>query len=720
LRRSDGTKDDIARADDIRRDGRGTPMKSAPLPQNEEARIAALESYEILDTPPEAAFDDLVRLASEICGTPIALLSLVDRERQWFKAAVGLDASETPRGLAFCAHALLGDEVLTVPDAQADVRFADNPLVVSDPHVRFYAGAPLRTPDGFKLGTLCVIDRVARELTPMQRGALEILGRQVEAQLELRARMRELARTGARLRATARGERDRAIVERDRFFELSVDPMCIAGTDGYFRRVNTAFERALGYVASDLVSRPYLDLVHPDDVGKTSTEASSLAAGGLPSVRFENRYRAKDGSYRWIAWTSVTVPDEGLIYAIARDVTDKKQLEAQLLHAQKMDAIGRLAGGIAHDFNNVLSVILSYAQMITDGLEPGEPLRADVEEIRLAGLRATELTRQLLAFSRQQVLESKVIDLNETVEGMEKMLRRLLGADVELTLLPTGPCKVKADPGQIEQVLMNLAVNARDAMLAGGKLTIETKNVELDEDYARAHHGVRPGSYVMLAVSDSGVGIDRETMTRIFEPFFTTKEVGKGTGLGLSTVFGIVQQSGGHVWVYSEPGHGTTFRVYLPRVAGDVEHTLLERPSAGSSRGSETVLLVDDDDQVRGVARNILRRNGYVVLEASNAGEALLVCEQHTARIHLLLTDVVMPRMSGRVMAERLRAERPEMKVLFMSGYTDAAVTQHGVLESDEPYLQKPITPDKLTSKVRQVLDTYPSPANLKLTRRTS
>jgi PAS domain S-box-containing protein len=696
-------------------------MKSAALPENEEARIAALESYEILDTPPEAAFDDLVRLASEICGTPIALLSLVDRERQWFKAAVGLDASETPRSVAFCAHALLGDDVLTVPDAQADDRFADNPLVVSDPHVRFYAGAPLRTPDGFKLGTLCVIDRVARELTQMQKGALEILGRQVEAQLELRARMREMARTGARLRATARGERDRAIVERDRFFELSVDPMCIAGTDGYFRRVNSAFERALGYAARDLVSRPYIEFVHPDDVGKTSTEASSLAAGGLPSVRFENRYRAKDGSYRWIAWTSVTVPDEGLIYAIARDVTDKKQLEAQLLHAQKMDAIGRLAGGIAHDFNNVLSVILSYAQMITEGLQPDEPLRADVEEIRIAGVRAAELTRQLLAFSRQQVLESKVLDLNETVGGMEKMLRRLLGADVELTLLTsTGPCKVKADPGQIEQVLMNLAVNARDAMLAGGKLTIETKNVELDEDYARAHHGVRPGPYVMLAVSDSGVGIDRETLTRIFEPFFTTKEVGKGTGLGLSTVFGIVQQSGGNVWVYSEPGHGTTFRVYLPRVAGDVERAFLERPSPGSSRGNETVLLVDDDDQVRGVARDILRRHGYVVLEASNAGEALLVCEQHTARIHLLLTDVVMPRMSGRVMAERLRGERPEMKVVFMSGYTDDAVTQHGVLESDVPYLQKPITPDKLARKVRQVLDMSLSLVDLGLARKAS
>jgi len=423
-------------------------------------------------------------------------------------------------------------------------------------------------------------------------------------------------------------------------------------------------------------------------------------------VRFENRYRAKDGSYRWIAWTSVTVPDENLIYAIARDVTDRRQLEAQLLHAQKMDAVGRLAGGIAHDFNNVLSVILSYAQMIIDDLEPGKPLRADIEEIKTAGLRAAELTRQLLAFSRQQVLELKVLDLNETVGGMERMLRRLIGADVDLTLLPlTELWKVKADPGQIEQVLMNLAVNARDAMPVGGKLTIETKNVELDDEYARIHHDVRPGAYVMLAVSDNGTGIERETLARIFEPFFTTKEKGKGTGLGLSTVFGIVQQSGGHVWVYSEPGHGTTFKVYLPMAAGAVERTASERPSPQSARGSETVLLVDDDEQVRAVARSILRRSGYVVLEASNGGEALLICEQHSAKIHLLLTDVVMPRMSGRQLAERLRPLRPDMKVLYMSGYTDNSIVHHGVLDSGVAFLQKPITPEALTRRVREVLD---------------
>jgi signal transduction histidine kinase/ActR/RegA family two-component response regulator len=382
--------------------------------------------------------------------------------------------------------------------------------------------------------------------------------------------------------------------------------------------------------------------------------------------------------------------------------------EEQLRQAQKMDAIGRLAGGVAHDFNNLLSVILSYGYLAKKELNDDHPLRADLEEIVKAGERASALTKQLLTFSRQQPIEPRALDLGQTLAGMEKMLRRLLGADVEVTILPEpGLWTVLADPGHIEQVVMNLVVNARDAMPGGGKLTLELKNVELDQEYAEAHLDAAPGPYVMLAVTDTGSGIDKATLARIFEPFFTTKEAGKGTGLGLATVFGIVKQSKGHVWVYSEPGHGTAFKVYLPRASGAAKSVPAGQGDAPARArgGHETVLIVDDDDQVRAVACTILRRNGYVVLEASNGGEALLIAEQHGATIHLLLTDVVLPRLSGRQIAERVAKARPGIKVLYMSGYTDDAILQHGILESNVAYLQKPLTPEGLSRKVRAVLD---------------
>jgi signal transduction histidine kinase/CheY-like chemotaxis protein len=379
--------------------------------------------------------------------------------------------------------------------------------------------------------------------------------------------------------------------------------------------------------------------------------------------------------------------------------------EEQLRNALKMEAVGRLAGGIAHDFNNLLSVILSQAEFVAAEFSPGEPLLAEIKEIQTAGMRAADLTKQLLAFSRQQVLDARVLDLNQNVAGTEKLLRRLLGAGIDLTMLPaTDLWHVKADSGQINQIVMNLALNARDAMPNGGKLTIQTGNVELDAEYADGHLGVLPGSYVMLAVTDTGLGMDAATQARIFEPFFTTKEQGKGTGLGLATVFGIVKQSAGHIWVYSELGVGTTFKAYFPRTSGPAELGHSEHAPPDTEQGSETILLVEDDEQVRAVARSILRRQGYVVLDAPNGGEALLICEQHGAKIHLLLTDMVLPRMTGRQLAARLQPTRPEMKVLFMSGYSGNAVLQHGMLDSGLAYLEKPLRPGSLTRKVRQVL----------------
>jgi two-component system, cell cycle sensor histidine kinase and response regulator CckA len=450
-------------------------------------------------------------------------------------------------------------------------------------------------------------------------------------------------------------------------------------------------------------------MIHPEDRDRVTAAITRHLATRHPFCE-EYRVLGKDGVYRYWTDRGTAIWDgQGRprrLIGVCTDVSDRMLLEERLRQSQKMEAVGRLAGGVAHDFNNMLAVINGYTELLLNRLPAGDASRASLEEVRKAGERAAGLTRQLLAFSRKQVLSPQVLDLNEVVTGIHRMLRRLIGEDIELVTVPEAALgQVRADPGQIEQVLMNLIVNARDAMPQGGRLTVRTQNVILDELLSRVSPELSPGPYVLLSVSDTGVGMDRETQSHIFEPFFTTKEVGKGTGLGLATVYGIVQQSGGHIRVLSEPGEGATFEIYLPRV-DDVLSPRCE-PELGNAPPAprETVLLVEDEPMVREFVRDVLRMNGYTVLEASEGEEAVRIFHAHRGSIDLLLSDVVMPRMSGREVAERLTAFRPGLKVLFMTGYTDDAVVRHGIQGGETALIQKPFTPLSLGRKIREVLE---------------
>jgi PAS domain S-box-containing protein len=467
-----------------------------------------------------------------------------------------------------------------------------------------------------------------------------------------------------------------------------------------------------GYSQEELTTLPILTFIHPDDRNMVLDNYRRRLEGEKVPSTYSFRIINKKGEELWgqINATLITWNGKPAVLCFIRDITERKQAEEalrnseeQLRQSQKIEAIGRLAGGIAHDFNNLLTVISGNCQLSLLELREKDPLRGNIEEIKRASEKAADLTRQLLAFSRRQILEVKVLDLNTVLRNLDKMLHRLIGEDIELvTLLADDLGRVKTDPGWVEQIIMNLAVNARDAMPDGGKLTIETANVELDEAYARRHIAVKPGCYVMLSVSDTGVGMTPEVRQQVFEPFFTTKEKGKGTGLGLSTVYGIVKQSGGNIWVYSELGQGTTFKIYLPSVDESLEEEREKVTREEFPRGSETILVVEDEEDVRRLAVRALERQGYRVLEASCGDDALVLSKEP---IHMMLTDVVMPGMSGCQLADRLTPFHPKMKVLYMSGYTDNAIVHRGVLEEGVNYIQKPFTIDKLMRKVREALD---------------
>ena len=507
-----------------------------------------------------------------------------------------------------------------------------------------------------------------------------------------------------RMEAEIRGSEERYRL----LFERNLAGVYRSTPDGRLLECNRAYAQMMGYASpAEAMAQPGAAF-HPTPDGRERLLERIRGEGSL--VNFERAARRKDGSLIWVVENVSLLPsdEEGgeILLGTVVDMTERRRLEEQLLQSQKMEAVGRLAGGIAHDFNNLLTAVSGYSELLLRELPEGDPRREFAEEIRKAGGRAAALTHQLLAFSRRQVLEPRVLDLNAVISGMERMLRRVIGEDIELiTATQEELWHARADPGQIEQAILNLVVNARDAMPRGGKLTLETANVELDEKFAGRYATVTPGPHVMLAVSDTGIGMDAELQARLFEPFFTTKEHGKGTGLGLSTTYGIVKQSGGSIWVYSEPGHGTTFKIYLPRC----EEPLEELPPAPDTReaapGTETVLVVEDEPEVRRLVERLLRGKGYRVLTAGSPADAVGLASAHEGAIDLLLTDVIMPGMNGRELARRLAPARPAMRVLYMSGYADAAMSQQGILPPGTAFVSKPFTPEVLARKVREVLD---------------
>ena len=478
--------------------------------------------------------------------------------------------------------------------------------------------------------------------------------------------------------------------------------------EGNYTSINKAGEAITGYTVAEALQMSLKDTVEAEDYVKV-LEMMKRKLAGESVTAYEIEIIAKDGRHIPLEVNTKYVYQNGVavgVQGIARDVTERRNLEEQLRQSQKMEAIGQLAGGVAHDFNNLLTAINGYSSLALQRVDDDSSIKPYLEEVKKAGDRAANLTRQLLAFGRKQILQPLALDLNSVVSDMNKMLRRLIGEDIALTAkLAPDLRKIKADPGQVEQVLINLVVNARDAMPTGGSLTIETANVHLDRDYASRHVGIQPGRFVMLAVSDTGSGMDETTRARIFEPFFTTKEKGKGTGLGLSTVYGIVQQSGGSIWVYSEPNQGTSFKVYLPELQNDASANVVESTIDVIETGSETILLVEDEEVVRGLTTNILEGAGYHVIAAGGGAEAAKLCADRNAPIDLLLTDVVMPRTSGKEVADQLTKMQPGLKVLFMSGYTDEAIVHHGVLDANVEFIQKPFTPVALSRKIREVLD---------------
>ncbi|HUO35628.1 MAG TPA: PAS domain S-box protein [Candidatus Acidoferrum sp.] len=669
-----------------------TERKRAELER--EATFEIIHAVNVTDN-----LDDLLRLIHQalqkVVSADNCFVALYEPSTEMFHFRFFVDQyDQAPppqkAGRTCTAHVYRTGQAMLIPQRTFDRLAAEGEVELVGTPSPSWLGAPLRTP-GATIGVL-VVQHYEDENAYTQRDLefLSSVGGQIAVAIERKRAEERVGESEARLRV---------IIEQLPAVLWTVD------SDLRITSALGAGLTRLGLTPAELLGKSLFEYFETTDQSLLPIAAHRRATAGEP-VTFQIEWKNVNYACHVEPFRGADGSLQGAI-CMSLDVTDRKQLEEQLRQAQKMEAVGRLAGGIAHDFNNLLMVIHGYADLMMDRLKEGDPSRKNAEQIQTAAQRATSLTRQLLAFSRKQMLAPKVLNIYSVVTDMEKILRRLIGEDIQLECSSTSDLGlVKADRSQIEQVIMNLAVNARDAMPQGGRLTIETANVELDASFSHPPAVLAPGKYVMLAVTDNGCGMDAETQAHIFEPFFTTKEKGKGTGLGLATVYGIVKQSGGYVWVYSEPGRGTSFKVYLPRIVEEPALSTRERQTEGRQlpRGTETILLVEDEKGVRELTREYLQMSGYAVVDAEDGHTALELAAMHAGPIHLLMTDVVMPGISGRELADRVKKLRPDIRVLYMSGYTDQAVVHHGILENDAVLLQKPFTITTLASRLREIL----------------
>ena len=691
------------------------------LSEEEVARLAALEDCHVLDTSPEELFDQTARLAAYLCGTPIGLIGFIDATRQWFKSRVGWDYPEIPREDSICGQTILQRDLLVIADTAMDERFFNGPMVTRA-GIRFYAGAPLLTKEGYALGTLCVMDRLPRELPAAHRDALLILARLASAQLEVRR--------GAK--PSAPGDDKPSLIEESTVVDISehkradealrdsqerllgiissaMDAIITVDNDQKIIVFNRAAEKifrcpateAIGQTIDRFIPRKFRDAhrEHIRSFGQTGVSSRSLESPGtLMAVRADGEDFPVEATI-----SQVKTGAERLYTVILRDISMRKRTEDELHQAQKMEAVGHLAGGIAHEFNNYLGIIMGYSDLMAQGEIENEELRLHLAEIKGASQKAASLTRQLLAFSRKQLIEPTVLDLNASVWETHKLLRRLIPANIDvIPVLHPDLGKVKADPAQVQQILINLVVNARDAMPQGGKISIETSEVVLDEEFASRYFEVVTGDYVMLSVTDTGEGMDAETLAHIFEPFFTTKKTGRGTGLGLSTTYGIVKQSGGHITIASVQGRGTTFRIYFPKLAE--AHNSTGSSPKPTPETIATILVVEDESSLRKLMKTALEKNGYRVFEAKDGAEGLSICRNNLAHIDLVVTDLAMPQLTGVQLKEKVVELRSNMKFLLISGYPEEALGGPAQISSVGDFLEKPFSPDELVRKVSEIL----------------